>query len=308
MSSPAGPEAEPADLPLEGGREGATLTLRPLLSAVMRAPEGWFHRGEGSMAALGALGIGVPAERKIDVPIVAFALEHPTAGLVLVDTGFDHSIAQGPADERSRNLGPLGRLMARGVVMRPEQTVAAQLRAAGADPAEVRLVVMTHLHFDHASALRDFPAATVLVSGPEWSAAWARGSSLHGYSTAQLDRRPQYRTIDFSADPARARGPFERTLDVFGDGSLTLAATPGHSAGHLSPILRLGGREALITGDAAYTLATLREGRRPWRSEDPKAFEHSLSQLQAYDREHPEALVIVGHDMAAWGQLAELYS
>ncbi len=146
------------------------------------------------------------------------------------------------------------------------------------------------------------------MSAPEWSAAWARGSFLHGYSTARLDPRPDYRMLDFSARPARANAPFERTLDLFGDGSLILAATPGHSVGHLSLVLGLGTREALLTGDAAYTMATLRERRRPRRSEDPKAFEQSLRRLQAYDRQHPEALVIVGHEMPAWEGLAELYS
>jgi N-acyl homoserine lactone hydrolase len=160
--------------------------------------------------------------------------------------------------------------------------------------------VMTHLHFDHASALCDFPNATVLVDEREWAAAWARTALLNGYSKAQLDPRPRYRTIDFTSAPAVASGPFERTIDVFGDGTLTLASTPGHTSGHLSLIARLDEREALIAADAAYTLDTIRGTERPWLIHDRKAFEHSLQQIQAYDREHPEAVVIPGHDMAAW--------
>lgn len=133
------------------------------------------------------------------------------------------------------------------------------------------------------------------------------GSALHGYSGAQIDPRPSYRTIDFP--PAGAGGgPFERTVDVFGDGSLRLAFTPGHSLGHLSVIVRLAGREALLTGDAAYTMGTIRSGERPWRSEDGAAFERSLDAIAAYDRANPDALIIPGHDMAAWEQLAELYA
>jgi glyoxylase-like metal-dependent hydrolase (beta-lactamase superfamily II) len=204
------------------------------------------------------------------------------------------------ARERVRNLSPVGAVMSRDAHMRPEQTAAAQLRAQGIDPAEIELVVMTHLHFDHASALSDFPNATVLVEEREWRAAWARDRHLHGYSTAQLDPRLSYRTLDFSSPVACARDPFERTLDVFGDGSLTLASTPGHTVGHLSPIARLKGREALLTADAAYTLATIRDGARPWLTYDRGSFEHSLRQIQAYDREHPDAIVIPGHDMDAW--------
>ncbi len=301
-------EVAPAELPLHGAHAGATLTLRPLLSAEMLLPPGWFHREKGPMATPRAFGIGVRTDRQMTIPVVAFLLEHPTVGLVLVDTGFHASIAQGRGSERARNLGPVGQVMSRSVRMRPQQSVAAQLRALGVDPAGIGLVVMTHLHFDHASALSDFPHATVLVSKREWDAAWARGSSMSGYSTAQLDPRPRYRTIDFAASSATSRGPFERTVDVFGDGSLTLAWTPGHTAGHLSLIVRLDGREALLTGDAAYTMGTLREGQRPWRMHDARAFEHSIRQLQAYDRENPDALIVPGHDMARWAQLEEIYA
>jgi glyoxylase-like metal-dependent hydrolase (beta-lactamase superfamily II) len=192
--------------------------------------------------------------------------------------------------------------------MRPEQTVVEQLRALGVDPSEVRLIVMTHLHFDHASALCDFPGATVLVSEQEWNAANGRAGVVHGYSKAQLDPRLNYTTVDFAGQAAAAYGPFERAVDVFDDGSLMLVFTPGHTVGHLSLIARLAGREALLTADAAYTLATLRDGRRPFRSEDQKAFEASLAALAAWDREHPDALVVPGHDMPAWEALEELYS
>src|SRR5205807_835691 len=148
---------ERATLPLEGGRPGAAVTLRPLLSAEMISPPGWFERGEGAAASLRALGIGVPADARIRIPIVAFLIEHPTAGPVLVDTGFHASVASGDARERVRNLGPVGWLMARGMRMRPEQAIAAQLRELGIAPEQLELVVMTHLHFDHASALCDFP-------------------------------------------------------------------------------------------------------------------------------------------------------
>lgn len=300
------PRAEPAQLPIEGGHERATVTLRPLLSAVFRgAPEPYFHRAAGATAALKALGVGAP---RIDVPVIAFALEHPTGGTVLVDTGFDRAVAAGPPAERARNLGRVGRVLARTVEMSPEQAVAAQLRAAGTDPADVRLVVMTHLHFDHASALRDFPNATVLAGAPEWDAARARNAWLHGYVAAQLDPRPDYRLLDFTSPAARPLGPFDRTLDLFGDGTITLVSTPGHTHGHLSLIVRLGGREALLTGDAAYTVQTLRGDARPWHAEDRRAFEDSLLRLRRWDIEHPDALVIVGHDMEAWSQLAASYS
>jgi glyoxylase-like metal-dependent hydrolase (beta-lactamase superfamily II) len=302
---PSQARAQPAELPLADGKSAAALTLQPLLSAVMRGPRGWFERAPGRGAGAKALGIGVPADELIDVPIVAFLLEHPAAGLVLVDTGFQRAVAEGRSRARSRNLGAVGTLMTRNMRMDPQQPVAAQLTARGIDAADVGLIVMTHLHFDHASALCDFPSATVLVSKPEWDAAHSRYPFMHGYVPAQLDPGPSYRTLEFTTP--RGGNPLEHTLDLFGDGSLTLVFTPGHSLGHISLIARLGDREALLTGDAAYTVATLREGARPWRMEDASAFEHSVQALAAWDRAHPDALVIPGHDMPAWETLSERY-
>jgi glyoxylase-like metal-dependent hydrolase (beta-lactamase superfamily II) len=306
-AAPSRFNAAAAELPLPGGQSGATLALHPLLCAVMRGPRGWFERAPGRSAALKALGIGVPSSELIDIPIIAFLLEHPTAGLVLVDTGFHRTVAEGSSRERSRNLGAVGKLMARNTRMEPEQAAAAQLQARGIDPADVGLVVMTHLHFDHASALSDFPAATVLVSAPEWTAAHGRYPFMHGYVPAQFDPRPSYRTLDFTAARADGADPLEHALDVFGDGSLRLVFTPGHTLGHMSLLLRLPDREALLTGDAAYTLATLREGARPWLIEDKPAFERSARALAAWARAHPEALVVPGHDMPAWEALQERY-
>jgi glyoxylase-like metal-dependent hydrolase (beta-lactamase superfamily II) len=72
--------------------------------------------------------------------------------------------------------------------------------------------------------------------------------------------------------------------------------------------VRLARGEALIAGDAIYTLATLRDGARPWRAEDRVAFEHSVQALAEWDRAHPGAVVIPGHDMQAWEGLAGLYA
>jgi N-acyl homoserine lactone hydrolase len=299
--------ATPIATPLPGGQDGASVTLQPLLCAEMRGPEGWFHAEPGLAGTLRALGIGVAKDARFRIPIVAFLIEHPGVGPILVDTGFHRAIADGSTRERARHLGPLGLLMARDVRMRPEQTVAAQLQARGIAPADIRLIVMTHLHFDHASALADFPTATVIVSQAEWDAAHGRTASLFGYPPAQIDPRPSYRTVDFDGAAARPHGPFARSLDLFGDGSLILLDTPGHSDGHLSVLARLREREAMIAGDAIYSLATLREGKRPLRSEDKQAYERSVRALQAYDREHPDALIIPGHDMANWETLAERY-
>ena len=289
-------EPKPASLPLPGGREGATVRLRPLLVATLPAPPGYLAREEGRLATLRVLGVGVPKSDMVTVPVVAFCIEHPGAGTVLIDTGLHPSV---PVDPR-QNLGRMGALVFRDIEMRAEQAVPAQLRALGVDPP--RTVVMTHLHLDHASAISEFPEATFVVSSREWEAATTQGPR-HGYNTRQFDHAFDFRLLDFDGPDADSYSSFGRAYDLFGDGSVRLVSTPGHTLGHLSVVLRLKGREVLVAGDAIFLERTLRDKHLPWRLEDEHLFRRSLREIELYSREAPDALIIPGHDIDAWERL-----
>jgi N-acyl homoserine lactone hydrolase len=293
-------EPQPASLPLPGGREGATVRLYPLLVATGRGPVAYFHREEGRLAGLHALGV---RSESMDVPYVAFLVQHPGAGNVLIDTGFHPSVAV----DAKQNLG---RLNARAFSPRMESSdaVPAQLRSLGVEPSEVGTVIMTHLHADHASGISEFPAALFLVSQQEWDeATTVSRPATHGYVRRQFDHAFDYRTIDFGGDGIDSFATFGRAADVFGDGSLRLAFTPGHTLGHMSVILRLRDREALVAGDAIYTRHALETGHKPYRMEDEHLYDRSLREIQIYAEQTPEALVIPGHDMVAWRELKPVY-
>jgi glyoxylase-like metal-dependent hydrolase (beta-lactamase superfamily II) len=295
---------EPAELPLPGGQPGASVALAPLLCGEALGPPAWFEREPGPLGALRAAGIGVSRDRYVRVPVVAFLLEHPSAGSILIDTGLHRDAIAAPR----RQLGPLNGFILTDLKLSQEETAPARLAALGVDAAEVRLIVMTHLHFDHASGLGQFPGATAVVSDAEWKAATGSRAFLAGYHKPHLDPALTYRRLSFTEPGAVPWGSFTRTLDLFGDDSVRLAYTPGHSAGHLSVVVRLSDRYALIAGDAIYTMDTLRRGKRPFRSVDAAAFERSLAELHGFDRDHPDALIVPGHDMAHWESLADRYA
>jgi glyoxylase-like metal-dependent hydrolase (beta-lactamase superfamily II) len=191
--------------------------------------------------------------------------------------------------------------------MEPEQAVPEQLRARGVNPADVRLVVMTHLHYDHASGMGQFPNARFVLTGWEWDAANGPFSLLHGYVRRHFLRPVDYLTLDFDSEHATSYGTFGRSLDLLGDGSLRAIFTPGHTHGHMSMILRTAGVEILVAADAVYTRHTLETGHLPAHMEDDHLFKRSLREIQIYHRQHPDVLVIPGHDMEAWRELAPLY-
>ncbi|MBB4662721.1 N-acyl homoserine lactonase family protein [Conexibacter arvalis] len=293
---------KPLTHPLPGGQEGATVRLHPLLCGEMLAPHGYVERGDAGPArlreALGALG---PRSRWAALPVPAFLVEHPTAGALLVDTGFHPSVVDG----QRANMGRAGAILYTVRTSR-EQLVAAQLEQRGIAPTDVRTVVMTHLHIDHASAVSEFPAATFVVDRREWEAGASRGWRA-GYHPRQFDHAFDWRALDYDGPAIDSFATFGRSFDLFGDGSVRLLSTPGHTAGHQSVLLRLGGREALLCGDAAYTWRTLRDGALPALTDDEHRFRRSLREITRYLEQTPSALAIPGHDAEAWPRLERVY-
>jgi N-acyl homoserine lactone hydrolase len=94
---------------------------------------------------------------------------------------------------------------------------------------------------------------------------------------------------------------------LFGDGSVRLLHTPGHTPGHQSLALRLKQREVLLTGDAIYFLDTLENERRGLFVSDEHNWRRSLREIQLYRRENPDALIIPCHDGALWEKLESRY-
>jgi len=295
-------EPRPAELPLPGGKTDAKVKLHPLLTATVRGPIQWFLRDEGRMAWRKAFGLGVPQDQWVKAPIQCFLVEHPSAGPALIDTGFHASVAVKPRS----NLGMFGTVIYKDIDMRQEQSASAQLRAKGIEPASVRTVVMTHLHPDHASAIVDFPEATFLVSKPEWEAA-AEGGQKDGYVKRQFDHGFDYRLIDFDSEAANSFSGFGRAFDVFGDGSVRVAFSPGHTLGHMSVVLQTESGEVLVAGDAIFMHRTLSDDHLPHLLADEHLFRRSLREIRQYVKETPDALVIPGHDWEAWQKLKPVY-
>jgi glyoxylase-like metal-dependent hydrolase (beta-lactamase superfamily II) len=245
----------------------------------MLAPPAFLQRPGGPGGLLRGLGIHIPRSRWITLPIPSFLVEHPEAGPFLVDTGLHASVAADPAE----NLGRVAKALY-SIDMAPDDAAPAQVRARGVDPDAIELVVMTHLHYDHASGATQFPHATFLVERREWDAA-SRGGLLQGYHRPHLDPALRWRAIDVGDE-----------ADLFGDGSVRLLHTPGHTPGHLSLLLRLAGGEQLLllTADAAYAQSTLDERLVPLFVDDQDAYLASLDRLIALSSEADH--VVCGHD------------
>ncbi len=288
----------PASLPLPGGRPDAVVKVHPLVVADMHAPPHFWDGGNTLLALLKT--VVIPRSRWTWLPIPAFLVEHPSAGPILVDTAFHASVASDPAHN-------LGRAAARmyDIRMQPEQAVPAQILARGVDPADVELVVMTHLHHDHASGIGQFPDATFVVEQREWTAA-SSGGIMQGYRPQHLDGARNWQTVDLAT--ASPDDGFDHVVDLLGDGSFRLVGTPGHTAGHMSVLLRVADGDLLLTSDAAYARRSIDEHLIPMTiTGSQEQYEQSLRQIAAWSGAHPEAPVICGHDPWNLADLERVY-
>jgi glyoxylase-like metal-dependent hydrolase (beta-lactamase superfamily II) len=294
-------EAIPLDGPLPGGVEDASVIVEPIEAGRVHLPPAAIERESGPLARFRALGWRVPRSTWLDLPIPAFLVRHPGIGPVLIDTGLHPSVSSDPRDN-------LGRVPARIYHLAEGRDVPGQLRARGVSPGEVGLVILTHLHMDHASAISEFPEATFVVSEEEWLAATTiRRPAFHHYRRAHFDFGFEFVSVDFDSDQIDSYGPFGRSFDLLGDGSIRLVYTPGHSAGHMSVILRLPRRDFVVVGDAAYTWHQFETEHPPFILADEHNWRRSLHELQQYREAYPYALVVPGHDPEFFAKLDPRY-
>jgi glyoxylase-like metal-dependent hydrolase (beta-lactamase superfamily II) len=196
-------------------------------------------------------------------PINVYVIEHEQ-GLVLFDTGQDRNSV---TDSDYFPKGLTGHLYARlaRFAIRPGETLAERLRGIGYEPGQVRKVVLSHLHQDHIGGLAELASAEIMVSAREWAGLDSRWAEMNGLLARHI-RLPGLRwnrvTLAPADDPSIA--PFTEAHDLFGDGSLLLLPTPGHTPGSLSLLLRQTGMPPMLfVGDLTYDVEKLDAGRVP---------------------------------------------
>ncbi len=224
----------------------------------------------------------LPPGQPWTVPVLSFLVHHPR-GRLLFDTGV-HCRAR--LDSLAR-LGP-ERVKRLTVKSREGDDVVPQLGALGLAPDDVRYVANSHLHFDHCGGNEFFPHATFLVQRAELEAA-RRPGFLPRYSPSPID-------FDHALDYRMLDGEH----DVFGDGTVVLLPTYGHTPGHQSLLVRAGkGAPLVCAADACYTRENMDRDVLPNVLWDGAVMRESLAALRKL-RDGAGATIFYGHDPAQW--------
>ena len=271
------------------------MKIHPIQTGTVALTTSWREGvGRGGRRLLNTL---LDREWTEPLPIFAFAIEHPE-GVIVVDTG---ETARAGEPGYLPRWSPFFRVAVREQV-EPEQEIGPQLERLGIRRSDVRWVVMTHLHTDHAGGLHHFPGNEILVSRTEMEYAKGLRGRLRGYVNKPWPAWFDPTLVDLA--PV-GFGPFPSSLPLTEAGDVTLVPVPGHSPGQLAVVVKEeDDRSVFLAGDSSYTEDAMLRGAVDGVGADEGAERLTHERIRSYAAATP-TVYLPAHDPETGVRLAE---
>jgi glyoxylase-like metal-dependent hydrolase (beta-lactamase superfamily II) len=166
------------------------------------------------------------------------------------------------------------------------------LKQINVQPDQVKFVGISHFHADHTGQLAPFKNATLLIGKGDWDGINATppmgGANVNGFKEWLSEKR--------KVEPQSA------DKDVFGDGSVVMLRTPGHTPGHSSLLVRLKDKPVILVGDAVHFHENYEHEGVPGFNYDRAQTIASIQRIKQIEK-NLKATVIIQHDPRDIGKL-----
>lgn len=218
------------------------------------------------------------------IPVPSYLITHPKGNIV-----FDTGVHCQAIDDPIGRLGEIANMLVSRT--KPGEEIITQLAQFKLTPDDISYVINSHFHFDHAGGNEFFTKSTILVQKNEMAAT----------KDPELRKKALFDPKDYDHPLNYQEVTGEH--DIFGDGTLVLFPTHGHTPGHQS--LRIGitkGTDIVLTADACYTKANMDQDLLPSVAVDEAEMYRSLGTLRDL-RDKQGATIIYGHDLQQWQEI-----
>ena len=229
-------------------------------------------------------------DHDIMIPINMWIIDHPK-GLILFDTGNNVAISDGNCTSHW-NEGFCG-------LLQPSQTRAdvidKQLEKVGFSVGDVKIVITSHSHLDHIGNIEMFPDAIHVIQKKELYQAWWPEKFQRGgaHVVADYDDARDFTYFELNGD-----------YDLFGDGSVVVISTPGHTLGHQSVKVRMAETGTVILAQDAVWVKENLEGHPAGLNYSILDYTNSVNRIKMI-RDIENAQVWMGHSMEQYEVMGE---
>lgn len=221
-----------------------------------------------------------------EIPVPWYLIIHPK-GNIIIDGGNAVECATDPVG----HWGGITEVY--WPVMKEEEGCYNAIKSIGIDPASIKYVIQSHLHLDHTGAIGRFPNATHVVQRVEYEYAFtADWFAAGGYIKKDFNKpNLKWQFLD---------GQKTDIYDFYGDGTLKIIFTPGHSPGHSSFLVTLPNSGSILLAiDAAYTTEHWNDEVLPGFLASAVDSVRSVAKMR-FIADQNDAMVVTGHDPVKW--------
>jgi len=234
----------------------------------------------------------------VPLPLLCFLIEHRD-GWVLFDTGIDPRVTSDKGYIKQK----IGRFLLPRIFrfdLSDTDRIDHVLAKEGVAASDIRMAVISHLHFDHVGGIAQIPQADLLVSDREWEILSEPHPEREWILREHIEiPAVKWRQITFEPTDDPLFEGFDGIYDVAGDGSMILLPTPGHTAGSMSMLVRQEGwNPVLLVGDLTYETALLEKDIVPGTG-DIETLLASFAKVRRLKSRLRRLVIVASHDFGA---------